>query len=418
MDRITQLLARNRRQGTQGAALYVDLDEFKNVNDSLGHEAGDMLLVAVSARLASTLRDADTIGRMGGDEFIVLIDGATTGAPPELVADRLLEVMRRPFELPGASMPLVVNASIGIAIGDRLNPGDLLRDADVALYEAKAAGKSRYAVFHPDMQSSIQHRIDLEFELRSALTGEQFRLFYQPIYDLDDLSVVGVEALLRWEHPTRGLLQPDSFIPILEQTGQIREVGRWVLHEACRQMALWHAAGNILDVSVNVSARQLDDDIVVAHIREALTESGLGAKYLIIEVTETALMRKVEATARRLAEIKLLGVRIAVDDFGTGYSSLGYLQQFPVDALKIDRSFISRLASNPESAALIHTMIQLGKTLGIETLAEGIEEPTQLLSLLEQQCDSGQGFLLARPLTAVALEELIESQPHLTPTAI
>ena len=407
MDRITQLLARNRRQGTQGAALYVDLDEFKNVNDSLGHEAGDMLLVAVSARLASTLRDADTIGRMGGDEFIVLIDGATTGAPPELVADRLLEVMRRPFELPGASMPLVVNASIGIAIGDRLNPGDLLRDADVALYEAKAAGKSRYAVFHPDMQSSIQHRIDLEFELRSALTGEQFRLFYQPIYDLDDLSVVGVEALLRWEHPTRGLLQPDSFIPILEQTGQIREVGRWVLHEACRQMALWHAAGNILDVSVNVSARQLDDDIVVEHIREALTESGLGAKYLIIEVTETALMRKVEATARRLAEIKLLGVRIAVDDFGTGYSSLAYLQRFPVDFLKIDRSFTSAIAASPESNALVGTLIQLGRDLGLVTLAEGVETTDQMDHLRKEHVDQAQGYLLSRPLDVASIEAQI-----------
>jgi diguanylate cyclase (GGDEF)-like protein len=407
MDRITQLLARNRRQGTAGAALFVDLDEFKNVNDSLGHEAGDMLLVAVAARLASTLRDADTIGRMGGDEFIVLIDGATTGAPPELVADRLLEVMRRPFELPGATMPLIVNASIGIAIGDRLNPGDLLRDADVALYEAKAAGKNRYKVFHPDMQSSIQHRIELEFELRSALEGEQFRLVYQPIYNLEDLSVVGVEALLRWEHPTRGFLQPDAFIPILEQTGQIREVGRWVLRHACQQMALWHAEGDTLDVSVNVSGRQLDDDIIVEHIREALSESELAAGSLIIEVTETALMLKVESTARRLAEIKLLGVRVAVDDFGTGYSSLAYLQQFPVDCLKIDRSFTSAITTSPESKALIGTLVQLGRDLGLVTLAEGVETTDQMDHLREEHVDQAQGFLLARPLDAAGIEAQI-----------
>jgi EAL domain-containing protein (putative c-di-GMP-specific phosphodiesterase class I) len=257
------------------------------------------------------------------------------------------------------------------------------------------------------MQSSIQHRIDLEFELRSALSGEQFRLFYQPIYALNDLSVVGVEALLRWEHPTRGLLQPDSFIPILEQTGQIREVGRWVLHEACRQMALWHAAGNILDVSVNVSARQLDDDIVVEHIREALTESGLSAKYLIVEVTETALMRKVETTARRLAEIKLLGVRIAVDDFGTGYSSLAYLQRFPVDFLKIDRSFTMAIAASPESNALVGTLVQLGRDLGLVTLAEGVETTDQMDHLREEHVDQAQGYLLSRPLDVANIEAQI-----------
>jgi EAL domain-containing protein (putative c-di-GMP-specific phosphodiesterase class I) len=304
-------------------------------------------------------------------------------------------------------MPLIVNASIGIAIGDRLKPGDLLRDADVALYEAKAAGKNRYEVFHPDMQSGIQHRIELEFELRSALAGEQFRLFYQPIYNLDDLSVVAVEALLRWEHPTRGLMQPDSFIPILEQTGQIREVGRWVLRHACQQMALWHASGDTLDISVNVSARQLDDDIIVEHIREALNESGLPAESLIIEVTETALMRKVEATTRRLAEIKLLGVRVAVDDFGTGYSSLAYLQQFPVDCLKIDRSFTSAITTSPESKALIGTLVQLGRDLGLVTLAEGVETTDQMDHLREEHVNQAQGYLLARPLDAASLEAQI-----------
>jgi diguanylate cyclase (GGDEF)-like protein len=404
MDRIEQLLARSRRQGTSGAALYIDLDEFKNVNDTLGHQVGDRLLVAVSARLQSTLRDADTIGRMGGDEFVVLIDGASLSAAPELVADRLLEVMRQPFVLDGATMPLMVNTSIGIAIGDRLSPGDLLRDADVALYQAKAAGKNRYEIFNPEMHTEIQQRIELEFDLRSALAAEQFRLVYQPIYNLDDLTIVGVEALLRWDHPTRGVIQPDDFVPILEQTGQIREVGSWVLRQACAQMAAWHVRGDTLDVSVNISGRQLDDDAIVEHISDALQASGLEATSLIIEITETALMRHADTTARRLQAVKALGVRIAVDDFGTGYSSLAYLQQFPVDCLKIDRRFTNAITTSPESKALIGTLVQLGKDLGLKTLAEGVETTGQMDHLRGEHVNEAQGFLLARPLDPDVLE--------------
>jgi diguanylate cyclase (GGDEF)-like protein len=404
MDRIEQLLARNRRHQTTGAALYIDVDDFKNVNDTLGHEAGDRLLVSVAARLESTLRGADTIGRMGGDEFVVLIDGGELQVAPELVAERLLEVMRKPFEVDGAAMPLAVNTSIGIAMGDRATGGDLLRDADVALYQAKAAGKNRYEIFHPEMQTEISHRIELEFDLRSALEGEQFHLVYQPIYNLDDLTLVGVEALIRWKHPTRGLVQPDEFIPILEQTGQIREVGAWVLHEACAQMAVWHAHGDTLDISVNVSGRQLDHDSIVDDIRDALETSGLDATSLIIEVTETALMRNAASTAQRLRAVKELGVRIAVDDFGTGYSSLAYLQQFPVDCLKIDRTFTNAISSSPESKALIGTLVQLGKDLGLRTLAEGIETTNEMDHLREEHVNEGQGFLMSRPLDPHTLE--------------
>ncbi len=404
MDRIEQLLARNRRSGTYGAALFIDLDDFKNVNDTLGHAAGDQLLVAVAARLESTLRDADTIGRMGGDEFVVLIDGTPLHLSPELVAERLLDVMRQPFELTDAALPLTVNISIGIATGDRATGGELLRDADVALYQAKAAGKNRYAIFHAEMQSEISERLELEFDLRSALTGEQFRLVYQPIYNLDDLVMIGVEALLRWEHPTRGLVQPDEFIPILEQTGEIREVGKWVLLQACKQMATWHARGDTLDVSVNVSGRQRDDDAVVGHIRHALSASGLEATSLIIEVTETALMRNASATGRRLQAIKDLGVRIAVDDFGTGYSSLAYLQQFPVDCIKIDRAFTNAITTSPESKALVRTLVQLGRDLGLRTLAEGVETTGQMDHLRSEHVNEAQGFLLARPLEPDELE--------------
>lgn len=407
-DRIDQLLARGRRNGSLGAALYIDLDEFKNVNDTLGHQIGDRLLVAVAARLQGTLRDVDTIGRMGGDEFVVLIDGASLSADPELVADRLLEVIRQPFEIEGATtLPLLVNASIGIAIGDRPSAGDLLRDADVALYQAKAAGKNCYEIFNSAMQIGIQERIDLEFDLRSAVDGEQFRLVYQPIYNLDDLRLVGVEALLRWEHPIRGLIQPDEFIPILEQTGQIKEVGRWVLREACRQMSVWHARGDTLAVSVNVSGRQLDDDAVVQDVSDALLSSGLDATSLIIEITETALMRHADSTAQRLQVVKDLGVRIAVDDFGTGYSSLAYLQRFPVDCLKIDRNFISTITTSAGSKALVGTLVQLGKNLGLKTLAEGVETFGQMDHLRDVHVDEAQGFLLSRPLDPDVLEAKI-----------
>lgn len=417
-DRIEQMLVRDRRNEATGAVLFLDLDDFKNVNDTLGHGAGDRLLIAVAERLAGTLRDADTIGRMGGDEFVVLIDGTSLDVAPELVAERLLDVMRQPFELDGTTMPLAVNVSIGIASGDRANAGELLRDADVALYQAKGAGKNRYESFDAQMQTTIGRRTDLEFDLRSALTRREYRLVYQPIYKLDDLSVVGVEALLRWDHPTRGLIAPDEFIPILEQTGQIRDVGRWVLGQACRQMASWHAKGDTLDISVNVSGRQLDHDGIVADVRDALRDSELPAASLIIEVTETALMHNVEATARRLHEVKTLGVRIAVDDFGTGYSSLAYLRQFPVDCLKIDRMFTNAITSSPESKALVSTLVQLGKDLGLSTLAEGVETTQEMDLLRQADVNQAQGFLMARPLDPETLEAqlLVPTRPT-APTA-
>ena len=404
MDRIEQLLARNRRNGTAGAALYIDLDDFKNVNDSLGHEVGDRLLASVATRLAGTLRGADTIGRMGGDEFVVLIDGSEPMVAPELVAERLLDVMRQPFDFDGWSSSLLASTSIGIAVGDRATGGELLRDADIALYQAKAKGKNRYEFFHPELQADIGRRIRLEFDLRSALAATQFRLLYQPIYDLADLTVVGVEALLRWEHPADGVLCPDEFIPILEQSGQIREVGAWVMHQACAQMAAWRARGYRLKVSVNVSGRQLDDDRIVEHIRHALEESGLPADALIVEVTETSLMRDAADAVRVLEAVKDLGVSIAVDDFGTGYSSLAYLQQFPVDRIKIDKSFTSAMTESPESAALIRTFVHLGSDLGLITLAEGVETTEQMDLLRADHVDEAQGYLFAGPLEAGVLE--------------
>ena len=404
LDRAEQMLERNRRNKTNGAALFLDLDDFKRVNDTLGHGAGDRLLVAVATRLTTALRGGDTIGRMGGDEFVVLLDGSASDIDPELVAERLLDVLGQPFELQESRLPLTVNVSIGIASGDREGADALLRDADVALYEAKGAGKNRYAIFDPERHSDLSRRSDLEFDLRSALTAEQYSVVYQPIYRLDDLSLVGVEALLRWHHPTRGLVGPDEFIPILEQSGHIGDVGRWVLHEACRQGATWHAWGEDLDVSVNVSARQLDEDYIVDDVREALLLSGLPASALIIEVTETALMRNVDAVGTRLQAIKDLGVRIAIDDFGTGYSSLAYLRQFPVDCLKIDRSFTSGVDTSPESEALVDTLVLLGKKLGLSTLAEGVETTEEMDTLRGANVDQAQGFLMAHPLDPATFE--------------
>jgi diguanylate cyclase (GGDEF)-like protein len=407
MDRIEQLLARARRTGTTGALLFVDLDEFKSVNDTLGHAAGDTLLIAAAARLQSTLRADDTVGRMGGDEFVVLINGAVSDTGPEFAAERLLDVMREPFELEPGGALVTVSTTIGIAIGNRDSAGELLRDADTALYQAKAAGRDRYAVYSAAAHTSAGNRTELEFDLRSALARDQFHLVYQPIYNLDDLTVVSVEALLRWRHPNRGLVPPDEFISVLERTGQIREVGHWVLLQACQQAARWRSKGSELAVSVNVSAVQLDGDAIVEHILAALDITGLEAGALIVEVTETALMRSADATAERLRAIKKLGVKIAVDDFGTGYSSLAYLQKFPVDCLKIDRTFIDTLTASPESRALVRTLVQLGRALGLTTLAEGVETTDQLDQLRDEEVNEVQGYLLSRPLDAATLERQI-----------
>jgi diguanylate cyclase (GGDEF)-like protein len=407
IDRTEHMLFRNQGKDSATAALYLDIDDFKKVNHALGHAAGDQLLVDIAARLTSTLRDADTIGRVGGDEFVVLIDGAATSRSAEVAARRVLDAMAQPFDVTDAPGPLAMSVSIGIATSDLGTAAELLRDADVAMHRAKAAGKRRSVHFTTDMHRTIIRRLELETDLRSAADDNQFRLAYQPIFQLDDLRLVSVEALLRWDHPILGVIEPDEFIPILEQTGQIQDVGRWVLTRACHQMAQWRGQGNHVDMSVNVSARQLDHDEIVDHIRQALRSSGLAATSLIIEVTETALMQNADATASRLRAINDLGVRIAVDDFGTGYSSLAYLQQFPVNCLKIDRRFVDEITTSTQSKALIRTLVQLGHDMGLTTLAEGVETVAQMNHLRQENVKEGQGYLLSRPLDASVLETQI-----------
>jgi diguanylate cyclase (GGDEF)-like protein len=401
LDRIEQTLRRARHNQEPVAALFVDLDNFKAINDSLGHSTGDELLCAVAERLEGVIRETDALGRMGGDEFVVVAEGLSLAAGPELIAERLLEAFREPFALGEEGETRVhAKASVGIATGVRASAEELLRDADIAMYRAKWGGKSRYLVFESGMEDEVQSRLETEMDLQSALANEEFFLVYQPTFDLQTMSPTGVEALIRWRRPGRGTIQPEEFIPLLEETKMIVDVGAWVLREACAQAAGWQAEGRPLGLSVNVSALQLDTDDLIDHVVEALNESGLPPESLTVEITETTLMKNVEETARRLGELKGLGVRIAVDDFGTGYSSLGHLRQFPVDVLKIDRSFVSQLADGGEGEILLHTLLQLGKALEIETTAEGIERPQDLSLIREKDCDNGQGFLFTRPLSA------------------
>ncbi len=419
LDRVEQILARSVRSNMPVAALFIDLDNFKGVNDTLGHATGDKLLQAVAARLDGVIRGADTLGRLGGDEFVVISENIPLAVGPELIAERLLDALKQPFKLgENEETRVTVTASIGIAAGYRTSAEELLRDADIAMYSAKWEGRDSYVVFETSMQDTIQNRMELEMDLRDALENQQFVLAYQPTFNLSDMTPTGVEALIRWNHPVRGVVQPDDFIPLLEETGLIREVGKWVLREACSQGATWRQAGYPIDIAVNVSARQLDSDQLIADIEGALIESGLDPRALTIEITETALMRNIEDTARRLTAIKKLGVRIAIDDFGTGYSSLAHLQKFPVDALKIDRSFISGMTSNQEGETLIHTLVQLGKALSLETFAEGIEQQQELSVLRDEDCDSGQGFLYARPLDAAATEAFLQDWADKAPPAV
>jgi diguanylate cyclase (GGDEF)-like protein len=410
LDRVTQLMIRARREQAPLAALFIDLDNFKAINDSLGHATGDELLRAVAQRLTAVVRDSDAVGRLGGDEFVVIASELSFAVGPELIAERVLEALDQPFKLEGkGDAPLKMTASIGIAAGERDCAEELLRDADIAMYQAKWEGRHRYVLFQSGMQTAVQTRMELEMDLRMALENDEFFLVYQPTFNLQEMQPTGMEALLRWKSCTRGIVQPNDFIPLLEETGLIVEVGKWVLREACRQAVRWRESGHPIGVAVNVSARQLDTDAFVSEVARMLGETGLDPDSLTIEITETALMRDIEQAVLRLASVKELGVRIAIDDFGTGYSSMAHLQRFPVDALKIDRSFIMRMTDNQEGETIIRTLVKLGKALSIETFAEGIEQVRELTLLQGEQCDSGQGFLFARPLDAADTAPFLEN---------
>jgi diguanylate cyclase (GGDEF)-like protein len=419
MERIEKLLVRNRRNGTSGAALFVDLDEFKNINDTLGHETGDQLIRAVAERLKMNLREADTIGRVGGDEFVVLIDGGTSRLAPERVAERLLEVLRQPFELEFSAWPLTVTATVGVAVGDRNSPDELLRHADMALYAAKAAGKNCYQVFREDMEATFRHRLKREVELRTAVETGQFRLVYQPIFDLATGAVDGVEALLRWEHPSEGTIPPSQFMAMAEATGLIVPLGEWVLGEACRQVHSWqldYPQLAHLNVSVNLSGRQIAQPDIVTVVDNVLATSGLPAHTLVLEITESVLMHDAEHTVAVLTALRAIGVHLGVDDFGTGYSSLTYLKRFPFDILKVDGSFVNGLGNGLHDSAIVTATITLAHDLGLTTTAECVETHCQAQILADLSCEKVQGHLYCPPQPPSTLIETLLSSRVSAPT--
>jgi len=410
LDRAEQMLARAARQpGMLAGALFVDVDGFKHVNDNLGHAAGDRLLKVVGERLQGAVRGQDTVGRLGGDEFVVLVESPSHGARLDVLADRLIEVLRQPVELEDGRKIFSVTASIGLAFGQYATPDQLLRDADLALYAAKAAGKDRYVLFDASMYENVEGRLELEVALGRALQDDQFFLLYQPIFHLPSQRVIAVEALVRWEHPTRGIVTPNEFIPLAEETGVIVPIGRWVLEEACRQAAAWSAEGRKIGISVNVSGYQLGRKSFADDVRRALQEAGIHPSLLTLEITETTLMRDVAGATERLREIRALGVRIAIDDFGTGYASLSHLQRMPVDVLKVDRSFVAALSDGGQSRELLEVILGVGQALSLAVVAEGIETQGQMTALEDMGCALAQGFLMASPTTASEIEAMLPS---------
>jgi diguanylate cyclase (GGDEF)-like protein len=412
LDRTEQMMARARRSHTSAAALFIDLDDFKDINDTLGHRAGDQLLTAVGERLLTALREGDTVGRLGGDEFILLVEGTAQSESAQTVANRVLELLESPFTIPESDLPLSVAASIGVAEGDRLSPDDLLRDADIALYQAKALGKHCAVVFTPPMKVTVQLHRDLALDLRDAMAKNEFFLLYQPVMNLRTNSCSGVEALLRWQHPTRGVLEPGEFIPELEMSGLIVPVGAWVLEEACRHGAAWLREGHHVAVSVNVSSKQLMLDRFIDDVKLALVVSGFDPKLLILELTETVLLQHDERAITNLTLLKTLGVRIAIDDFGTGYSSLAYLKRLPVDILKIDRSFVSKIVESADSLALVKVFVQISQALKLQTIAEGIETVPELEALRAMDVKYGQGYLFSKPLVLSEVKGFFDNSEH------
>ena len=406
LDRITQAMRRVRRTERTFAVLFVDLDRFKLVNDSLGHAAGDRLLLGIADRLRTVVRPADTVARLGGDEFCIVLESIHTAEDARIVANRAREALAAPFQLAG--QPVFATASIGIAINDKSHrtADDLIRAADLAMYRAKSSGRDCHHTFDAEMRHRAVTRLGLESDLRQAIDRQEFLLHYQPIVSLDNGNMHGVEALIRWNSPTRGLVSPLDFIPLAEETGLIVPIGAWVVGEATRRMALWDDESSrrppLLDLSVNVSPRQLLSADIVQIIADALDRSELDPSRLVIEITESVLVENHHLASRALCALKELGVRVHLDDFGTGFSSLSYLQQLPIDCIKIDRSFVNGIANKGKDLEIVRAIVGLGHGLGKSVVAEGIETKGQLDRLKGLDCDFGQGFLFSRPVDSWA----------------
>ena len=404
IESLRQALAHARRSQSTDAVLFVDLDRFKTVNDSMGHLIGDEVLVAVARRLHAATRNVDTVARLAGDEFVVLCPDLPDTEAAERRAHEIAHVISQPIAV-SSGRQVVITASIGISFvrGGGADPEELLRDADVAMYHAKERGRARVERFDQALRAQAQRRFDIERDLRIAIDEGQLAVHYQPIASMLTNRIVGVEALVRWNHPTRGAIPPVEFIPIAEETGLVLPLGAWVLEQACAQMARWQATvpgAHAMHLSVNLSGRQLGDPELVATIAEALRGSGLDSESLWLEITESVLMDDAAGAARTLAAVRALGVHLVIDDFGTGYSSLAYLKRFPVDVLKIDRSFVDGLGTDPESEAIVHAVIGLARSLNLSVVAEGVETTEQLAELRRLNCTMCQGYLIARPMPA------------------
>jgi diguanylate cyclase (GGDEF)-like protein len=407
LDRLDHAIARAERTDKTPAVLFCDLDGFKTLNDSLGHRLGDRLLRLVSERIADCAGPADTVARLGGDEFAVLLEEVAQPSEAARVAHNILAALDSSFDLRGREV--FITASIGIATGP--GPGEtLLRNADLAMYRAKGRGKGRYAIFEPEMHTAIVERLELEVDLKRAVQRDELVLAYQPIYNLRDHTIQAFEALVRWQHPNLGLVVPDRFIGLAEESGEILPLGRWVLQAACQEAARWqatHTGFEDLEVAVNISGVQLREPGLANDVADALETSGLAASALTLEITETALMEDSEAVVGRLEELKEIGVALAVDDFGIGHSSLRYLQRFPLDNLKIDKAFVAGIGLEPDMPALVRAMVDLAQIFDLAVVAEGIERPEQIPDLIALGCELGQGHYLSYPLAPADANEML-----------
>jgi len=407
-DQLTRATARARRDGRKVTLLFLDLDEFKVVNDTLGHDTGDRLLKEVADRIRRAVRTGDVVARLGGDEFAVLLEGLSGPREVEAVAAGLLDVVSRPYHI--AERQLMITTSIGITMypNDNADTQMLLKNADIAMYQAKGNGKNNFTFFHQKMHADLMEYHALEHDIREALELGQFHLAYQPKVNVHINQLQGLEALLRWNSPTRGNVGPNEFIPVAEESGHIIPLGYWVLDEVCRTVRSWQDKGlPVVPVSVNVSARQFQQPDFHKRVAEVLGRHGVDAGLIEIELTEGLVMEDTEAAQRELAQLKKIGLRISIDDFGTGYSCLSYLRRFPIDVLKIDRSFVQEIGSSRDGESIIDAIISLAKSLRLETVAEGVETPAQLNYLLDHGCHVVQGYLFGKPMDVSLIEPLL-----------
>jgi diguanylate cyclase (GGDEF)-like protein len=418
MDRLSQALKRIRQSETNlFAVLFLDLDRFKIINDSMGHLVGDKLLVAIASRLSQCLRPADTVARLGGDEFTILLENLTSENDAIAIAERISEHLKTPFLLDKDKDGVFTTASIGIAFNNNnyQKADEMLRDADLSMYYAKEQGKARYAVFDPSMHTLAMQRLHLENDLRKAIEQEEFEVYYQPITSLAEGKLNGFEALVRWNHPQRGLVSPIDFIPIAEETGLIVPIGNWVLKKACQQLKIWQQKfpeHSSLKMSVNISGKQIREPDMIQIIDNILAETGLDGSQLKLEITESILIDNIEAATKMLLELRERHIQLSMDDFGTGYSSLSYLHRFPVNTLKIDKSFVNRLHSSDHHSEIVRAIVTLAHILNMDVVAEGIETTAQLAKLKLLNCEQGQGYFFAKPLTTKDAEKLIASCPQ------